>query len=370
GEPHEVLERVRRGGARPMDQAGPLTPLLTEMLQPQPDRRPTADEVRSRLKDLVGGWEPPPVEGPTRSPWRRHPLLQPAAAVVVVAAAVAAVVLVRQREAPAAQQHVSSGGLIGDERSADPCALTDEEELRQFGPTRLLTNYGNYNRCDVLVDVHAKDPVDVELQLVTLASRGVQGRPMEVVEEARKSDECDRTVVADDQYAVRVAAKLENPPLDLCSVTDVATATVLEVLHHGPIARRAIPLPAGSLAHVDACALLDREAIVTAAAINGGPAVNVFGHWACKWFDTVGGPAINLRLDQHSAQEPVEGEPVDLGGHRGYVELDTDSSKSCTVNVPYQSAHVLPRADISRSRVGSTPRTALIVFSSTGQVQA
>ncbi|GAA1309951.1 hypothetical protein GCM10009634_75390 [Saccharothrix xinjiangensis] len=94
-----------------------------------------------------------------------------------------------------------------DERTADPCALVHEEELRRFGPTRLFTTCGNFNRCDVVVDVGAKAPVDVEIQLITRAARAVQGRQFEVVEGAWQSGECDRTVVVDGQYAVRVAAK-------------------------------------------------------------------------------------------------------------------------------------------------------------------
>ncbi|WP_147455199.1 serine/threonine-protein kinase [Saccharothrix australiensis] len=346
GEPHEVLERVRRGEALPMRQAGPLTPLLGEMLRPRPDARPTADEVRSRIGEVVGDREPPPPPAPARRParapvWRRGAFKVAVAAVFV--AAVGAVVLTWRHQAPAAQR---AGGLVGDERTADPCALIDEGELRRFGPTRLFTTYGNFNRCDSLVDVGSKAPVDVEVQLITRASRAVQGQPFEVVEGAQDAGECDRTVVVDDKYAVRVSAKLKNPPLDLCTVAGVATDTVVEVLRSGPIPRRGTPFPAGSLAHVDACALLDDEALATLAAIDGDSAVNVFGNWACKWFSTIGGPGINLRYDQHPATEVVAGELVDLDGRPGYVELDKGSGTSCTVNVPHRPPNLPQRAQI------------------------
>ncbi|KOX20157.1 hypothetical protein ADK67_31735 [Saccharothrix sp. NRRL B-16348] len=334
GESHEVLERARRGEVLPMRQAGPLAPLLTEMLRRRPTERPTADEVRSRLKDIVGDWVPPPAAGPARSPAKRRPLLRAAAAVACLAV-LGVAVSSGDRQAPAAQQHAPAGGPVGDERTADPCALIDERELRRFGPTQVLTTYGNFNRCDALVDVGAIEPVDIEVQLVTRASRVVQGRPLEVVEEARLSGECDRTVMVDDDYAVRVTAKLGNPPLDLCAVADVATSTVLEVLRSGMIPRRATPFPPGSLAHVDACALLDDEALATLPSVNRTSAVNVFGNWSCKWLSTIGGPAVSLRYDQHSAQEEIKGELVKLDGRNAYVQLDTDSSKSCTVSVPH-----------------------------------
>ncbi|KOX19391.1 hypothetical protein ADK67_33710 [Saccharothrix sp. NRRL B-16348] len=344
GQPHEVLERVRRGETLPVRQAGPLAPLLAEMLRRHPQRRPTADEVRLRLKEIVGDWEPPPapVPRPARVTARRRASLRVAAGVAFVVA-ISAVVFTWQHQAPAAQQPPPAG-LVGDERSADPCALFDEEELSRFGPTRLVTTYGNFNRCDVVVDVGAKAPVDVEVQLITRASRTVQGQPFDVVEGALQSGECDRTVVVDDKYAVRVAAKLQNPPLDLCAVAEVATDTVLDVLRSGPVPRRATPFPAGSLAHVDACALLDDQTLVTLAAVNGDSAVNVFGNWACKWFSTVGGPGINLRFDQHPAGQVVAGELVELDGRPGYLQLDTGTS--CTVNVPHRPANVPPREQI------------------------
>ncbi|MEV1119990.1 serine/threonine-protein kinase [Actinosynnema sp. NPDC049800] len=347
GEPHEVLKRARRGETLPMRQAGPLAPLLAEMLRPRPDQRPTADEVRLRLKDVVGDWEPPPapVERPIRAAARRRPSLRAVAGLAFVLA-LSAIVFTWQYQAPAAQQPPAAGGLVGDERSADPCALMDEEALRRFGPTLLFTTYGNFNRCDVVVDIGAKASVDVEVQLITRASRTVQGKPFEVLEGPLRSGECDRTVVVDDVYAVRVAAKLPNPPLDLCVVARVATDTVLEVLRSGPIPRRTTPFPVGSLAHADACRVLDDETLTEVAAVDADTAVNVFGNWACKWFSTVGGPGINLRFDQHPAQKLIEGELVDLGGQPGYVKVDADASTSCTVRVPHQPPDVPQPAHI------------------------
>ncbi|MCO1574140.1 protein kinase [Crossiella sp. SN42] len=343
GEEHEVLERARRGELLPMRQAGPLVPLLTEMLRPHPGKRPTADEVRSRLKDIVGDWVPPGSSAEPRAPYHYRRLLLPAAAVALLAA-ISAAVYPRQHEAPATQQPVPLSGLVGDERTADPCALIDQEDLRRFGPVQLVTTYGNFNRCDALVHVGATKPVDVEIQLITRTSRAVQGRPLEVVKESADSGECDYTVVVDYGYAARVTAKLGNPPLNLCTVAEAATGSVQKVLRNGPIPRRAIPFPAGSLAHVDACALLDAKMLATLTAVNPDSAVDVFGKWGCKWFNTVGGAALNLRYDQHAAQEILKGELVELDGHAAYVQLD--SGTGCTVSVPHRPPNLPPRAYI------------------------
>ncbi|MGW4115520.1 protein kinase domain-containing protein [Actinosynnema sp. NPDC004786] len=348
GEPHEVLERARRGEVLPMRQAGPLGPVLEEMLRPRPDRRPTADQVRSRLKEVVGEWEPPPppARRPARVPAHRRRWFRVAAGVAFVVA-LGAVVFTWQRQAPATQAHAPSpGGLVGEERTADPCALTDEAALRRFGPTSVSTTIGNFNRCDVLVDVGAVRKLDVEVQLITRTSRAVQGRPLEIVPSERSGNECGRTVVVDDVYAVRVAAKLSNPPVDLCAVADVAAGSVLEVLRRGPIPRRPSPFPAGSLAHVDACALLDDESLATLAGVNGDAPVNVFGNWACKWFSTFGGRTVNLRYDQHPAQEVIGGELTELGGRRAYVHLDKELSTGCTVSLPYRPADLAQSTEI------------------------
>ncbi|WP_309113091.1 protein kinase [Saccharothrix sp.] len=335
GDAYEVLKRARRGEIRPMRHTGPLAALVAEMLRPQPADRPGADEVLLRLKEIVGDWEPPRVDHP--APRRRRRLLQATAGVAVVAV-LGGVALAWEPWAPAAPQSAPRVDLIGDEKTADPCALIDPGRLREFGPTQVFTTYGNFNRCDAVVDVGAKAPVDVELQLITRASRAVQGKPLEVVEKTQNNSECDRTVVVDDTYAVRVSAKQESPRLDLCTVAESATETVLEVLRAGPVPRRAVPFPEGSLAHVDACALLDDESLTTLAAVDGDSAVNVFGNWACKWFSTVGGPGINLRYDQHPAQEMVRGERTDVAGRAGYVQLDPGSGTSCTVAVPHRPA--------------------------------
>ena len=54
GHPDVVLERARRAEVSPTRRAGSLAPLLREMLDPSPVRRPSASEVRSRLMEFVG----------------------------------------------------------------------------------------------------------------------------------------------------------------------------------------------------------------------------------------------------------------------------------------------------------------------------
>ncbi|WP_221761264.1 serine/threonine-protein kinase [Kibdelosporangium aridum] len=339
GEPYEILERARRGDILPMRKAGPLAPLLSEMLAVRQGRRPTANQVRQRLKEIVGEWEPlsPPVKAFNRIPFWRRPLARVIAAVVLVVAIGAVVFVGLDQPLESRQTPAPSSGLIGDERTADPCALIDTNAWKDFGPTELQPEYGNFNRCDVLVDVGAIKPVDVEVQLVTRKSRPVRGEPFQVVAVPSDRDQCDRTLVVDETYTVRVTAKIPNPPVDLCAIAVVALDTVQSVLRKGPVPRRSVPFPADSLANVDTCQLLDNRALAALPAVDTSMSVNVFGGWACKWYSTTGGPGANLRFDRQPAGERISGDLIPLGGHDAYVKLDTNTS--CTVSVPSQPAN-------------------------------
>lgn len=337
GDAYEVLRRAREGETLPMAKAGPLAPLLAEMLAPRPGKRPTASQVRSRLKEIVGDWEPPaaPVTAERRPPRRRY-WIGTAALVVAIIAATLYAANPWPGSGEAGAERPGAGGLIGDERTANPCALVDQGAWDRFGPAELHTTYGNFNRCDVLVDVGGREPVDVEVQLVTRKSHPVRGEPFEVVPEPSSADECDRTFLVDDSYGVRVTAKAPDAPADLCAMADHALVTVRQVVGEGRIARRNQPFPAGSLAFVDACGLLDDTALAALPAVDSSSAVGMFGGWGCKWYSAVDRVQVYVRYDQHATTDPVEGEEVAIGGHHAFVKLDADTGTSCTVSVLHQ----------------------------------
>jgi hypothetical protein len=335
GDPDEVLQHVRAGELQPMTHAGPLAPLLSEMLSPRPGKRPSAEEVRQRLAEIVGDRMPtPPVQRAAVRPFWRRPVYQLTAAAVAVLVVAGAVLFLPDDSTPQQPRNASAAtDLIGDERTADPCSLLDRKALAEFGPAQLHTTYGNFNRCDVLVDVGAKDAADVEIQLVTRKSHPVDGKPFEVVPEPEDPEACDRTFLVDEKYGIRVTVTLPNSPMDLCTIADVALKTVRDTLGQGQLPRRGKAFPPDSLANVDACQLLDDAALAALPAVDTKSAVPGFGGWACKWYSMVDRTLINLRYDQHASEEPVEGEKAKLGDHDAFVKLDTDSGTSCTVSV-------------------------------------
>ncbi|WP_185845989.1 serine/threonine-protein kinase [Kibdelosporangium aridum] len=346
GEPGEVLERVRRGEMFPMRHAGPLAPLLSRMLAVEPGKRPTADEVRQQLQDIAGDWVAPSPAvraSATRTPFWRRPLYQMIAAVALVAAVSAAVFIPMAADPPVPESsHVAASNtdLIGDERTVDPCAVLNRKALERFGPTELQTAYGNFNRCDVLVNTGARDTVDVEVQVVNRVAADVQGKPFEVIpEKPSDNDECDRTMVLDDKYAIRITAQMPNPPANLCAIADTAVYMVKDIVtgQQGLLPRRATPLPLDSLAHVDACPLLDDKALAAEVpAIDPKSATADFGNWACKWYSPAAPAQVHLRYDQHAAKDPISGEPTQLRDHAAFVRLGTDSGTSCTVTVRHE----------------------------------
>jgi serine/threonine protein kinase len=340
GEPDEVLKRVRQGEMLPMRHEGPLAALLSRMLVPEPGKRPTADEVRLRLQDIAGDWVAPSPAVPastTRKPFWRRRSYQVIAAVALAAAIGAAVFVPTDSPLPESSRGAVSGtDLVGDERTVDPCALLDVNELEHFGPTELRITRGNFNRCDVLVNVGNRESVDVEVQIVRRAARNLPGDPLDtIVETPLESDECDRTLLLDHKYAIRITASMPNPPAILCTIANAAVVMVKDMVTDGrnSLPRRATPFPANSLAHVDTCPLLDAKALAELPSIDPKSATSDFGDWTCKWSSPVSPTQIHLRYDQHPAQDKIAGEPTQLGNRTGYIKRATDTGTSCTVSV-------------------------------------
>ncbi|QWF84109.1 serine/threonine-protein kinase [Amycolatopsis sp. CA-230715] len=346
GEPDQVLDHVRRGEMLPARHAGPLAPLLSRMLVREPEKRPTAEEVRQQLREISRDWVAPSPAvraSAARAPFWRRPLYQAVTAAVVIAGIGAAVFLGQDAPPPEpSPAKAATVALVGDEHTVDPCAVLDRKALERFGPTELQTTRGNFNRCDVMVNTGSEESVDVEVQLVDRGTHDVPGKPLEIaVVTPTGSDECDRTMLLDERYAIRITASMPNPPANLCAIADTAVATVRKLVTDGRelLPRRAVPFPPDSLAHVATCPLLDAAALAELPAIDPKTATADFGNWSCKWRGRGSPSQIHLRYDQHAATDKIAGEPVPLGTHTGYVKRDTDSGTSCTVTVPQPASH-------------------------------
>ncbi|GAA4532549.1 serine/threonine-protein kinase [Amycolatopsis samaneae] len=337
GHPEAVLARARKGTIPPTRNAGPLAPVLDDMLRTRPAERPGTDEVAERLRECAGGWEPPvappPVAAPARGPRRRVYRLAGAAVVLLVIAAAVTIPFLHQETPPA-------GDVIGEPRTADPCALTDQQAMRPFGEVEMQNDYGGFERCDLLIAVGPRRQVDIAVEFSAPdpdVPRAVQPGRFDVQVNPRNGDECDRAVRATQQVDVWITAKQKDATADLCGMADVATQSVLDKLRHGQLPRRR-PFEPASLANFDACGLFNGSAL---AAVPGIDAIHPrvgFGNWKCEWHSTTEKTDLQVKFERNEKMTAVSGAPTQLAGHEAYVmPTEGKTSGSCMVRVVHRA---------------------------------
>ncbi|MEQ4725611.1 serine/threonine-protein kinase [Nonomuraea sp. B19D2] len=348
-----------RGAVEMTADVGPLESLLADMLQPDPVERPSAAEVRRRLEKLAGSAPTRPrrlekLAGSARPRPRRRPFILVGAALVVVVAAYAVYHTVSGLTAssagPSAGPVAPSAGppasLIGDPRSADPCALTDPAALRRFGRAELDVDYGNFDRCDVIVLPPTRGVVDVQVWLDRdpPPERAQPARtvgPVEVIDHPAESEVCRRTLLLPgvEDTVVKVIANMEEDgKVDLCAIADAATTTAAQALAAGPIERRSPPLPAASLAQRDACALLRGIAIEAVPGVDATSPDPGFGGWHCSWDGTTGDTWVNLQFDRELRRNTEDdGTPTRVNGYRAFVTPKGEGGGTCLLQVIYRS---------------------------------
>ncbi|MFI1021673.1 serine/threonine-protein kinase [Streptomyces olivaceus] len=347
---------------------GPLRPVLTAMLHRDPRQRPDAAEAGRLLVDVAGAGPEPSSPSPgtagtvTGRGLRRRPLLAAALAVsTVVALGLVAVQdhggdgtaasspsrAARDRTA-GATANGGTGALVGDPRTADVCALADPAALDQFGAgdVRVDVDYGNFDRCDVLVGVDDETRIDTSVRLLD-GSPPEGSRPVRTVgrigirEEQADGDECKRLLTSGGDTArveVRVnmgKGSVVGGSATLCTVADKAAASAAQVLDRGPVPRRSPAYPRTSLAWADACALLDAEALSAVPGLKVDvPEVGV-AKWRCKWSSDVDELSATIAFFRDQPRSAVGGATSrTLSGYRTVV--GPDDSDTCSAFVEYR----------------------------------
>lgn len=292
-----------------------------------------------RLGDSVARYVPVGGTAWRRSWWR-------AAAVVLVTA------FASTGSADARRLEPVANTVIGDFRTADPCALIDAAPFRGYGETRLDRAYGSFQRCDLIVAPESDAPVDIEVRfeedpLPEGAEPASWVGAIGIVASPGESSVCDRTLTlppGNGDITVVVRAEVDDEPdtaPPLCEVADAAAtvaATVLDEAHRagGELPRRFFPEE--SLAHLDTCQLLGGDAL--AAVI---PGVDVtepdvgYGQWKCVWRSTSHAMRAHLQFDQSEPLNASDGLPTRIGGREAFVARDWEGAGSCTVRVVHRS---------------------------------
>ncbi|MEV0998133.1 serine/threonine-protein kinase [Nonomuraea sp. NPDC050202] len=427
-----VSVREAAGGAVTMGaDVGPLADVLAAMLRRDPGERPDAAEARRRLEEVAdpagaipalvrdADDEPEPgrlpalrrlVRGGTgrrRPGWGR-----PAGVLATALAAVLAVVLWASGGGPApepgpgtgvAESGVTESGVtesgvtesgvtesgrpaegtpsagsphrppaardvLGDRRTADPCALLRPATLGRFGRTELDRDYGNFDRCDVLVSPPSDTVVDVKVDLdldppPEQAKAATTTGIVTVVADPGESHACNRTLVLDGvtDTTITVTAKRDDDgEAALCDIADAATADAVRTLNRGPLARRSPGFPAESLAQQDACTLLDARALEVVPGIDAADPDRGYGGWDCEWESTTSDTRLDLTFDRGEPPDAAGGTSTRLNGRPAYVRPAGEGEETCLVQVvhrTYPDVHGRTAAETLRILVGGSRPT-------------
>ncbi|MFD7160323.1 protein kinase [Kribbella sp. NPDC059898] len=333
--PLAVLRRSARGEIDPLRHGGELTPLITKMLAVDPAARPTIDQVVHEL----GGTKPTPAR-----PRRRWviPVVAASTAVVAVLGVLIGKAASEPSQPSSAPPTTTSStpatSPVGDPLTVDPCALIDETSLAKFGQTTLEPDYGNFDRCDVIVTGKGDQEVNVRAELNlpgTVTARGdVQqftGNLRTVTREKSGGNGCERVLVLSDRTQIQVVAKhTHGSGMNVCGMADAVTQKAIDVLRAGPIPRRTTPLPATSLAHVDACTLLDRKALKLIPGVGTSPPDRSFGNWRCGWDSTTTDLEVDLYFDRDQPGS-TDGQALTISGRSAILSNENDGPDTCAV---------------------------------------
>ncbi len=364
--------------------AGPLGGVLAAMLRTDPHDRPTPGEARRMLDEVAGDvaleppdyaketWPPasdppgggPPPRGPGRSggrapggrpsPWTRSAVLirryprRFAVGAVILAALIALPFSPLYRDGGAAPTRATPVSLIGDPHTIDPCRLLDPAALGRFGDTELDIDYGNFDRCDVVVTIGegaGETVVDLEVHLAaesapeTAGPVKAMGR-VQVVQDPEEDDHCGRRLLLpspDVGTTISVDAQLDDGrAAPLCGIADAAVTKAVAVLNAGPVPRRAAPFPAASLANRNACVLLGARALDLVPGIDAADPKTGFGGWDCRWRSTTRRIFVKLRFDRGEPLGPRDGSPTRLRGRETFIEANGDGEGTCLARVVHR----------------------------------
>ncbi|TDV53748.1 serine/threonine-protein kinase [Actinophytocola oryzae] len=323
GDPDACLRRIRSGREEIAVRAGALKPVLDALLQRDRATRPTAVQAGEMLDRVAAGQQVSPWPGVRRQP---HGLLA-AAAVAVIALLLLTVVRPWESEAGGPARTV-----LGDPRTADPCAVADSRVLGRFGNATVAGDHGGFDRCDVLIAVSGDDEIDVVFRLDSAAT-GEDGPPRVVRHAPRREiDGCGIALTLADLAVLEITARSDDDvDTDYCQVATVAADQAEHVLaRHREFPRRPSADPR-SLARVDACRLVPRDELATVPAFAGASPSRGFGGWTCRWQSE--GGALRVVFERADLAAASEGTRTVVAGRDVYVEPEGYGEFTCAARV-------------------------------------
>jgi hypothetical protein len=356
-----LLRRAAEGDIATPGRDTALNPVLARLMHVNADKRPTAAQSRQLLDGVAAEVHDTPG---FRRRWLagRRLTLGSATLVVVLAAVISLAVGFPEGSNG---QHTDPGSgsvlppdspVVGDPATADPCALTDAVALARFGDAVRDAEYGNFDRCDVIVKSSGGSEVDVKVEFNNPDQNGNPPGPIErvgqvgILREAPNGDLCDRTLFLADGYNVNITAQ-ENGDgqVDLCAMADTATASAATVLSRGEIPRRTTPADATSLIHADACGLLNAAALAKFPGVDALHPEVGFSGWECRWRSTTSSDILLVRFDRNEPLTAADGRPTQFAGHTALVQPEGYGYDTCQVQVvqrQYTGINFSPKVEL------------------------
>ncbi|WIX75748.1 serine/threonine-protein kinase [Amycolatopsis carbonis] len=352
GNEYATIRRAAEGAVPPARKAGDLEPVLAALLRTAPEDRPTAAAAHDLLAGSVGGLPPAPPLRRRPDGRRRRFVIAGAVAAVVVLAGVALILLPDSGKprTPAAASKVPAApaklGIGQDPRSADPCGLVDSVPLRPFGDPEVDPDYGNFDRCDVILKRADDLQADVKVELEDRPSDGAapegqrsRSGPFDVFGDPAQDGACVRLIQLQDKYLVRVTVSDDDGDnLDTCRPADVAVTSATKVLAVAGVPARTSPVPAGSLSKVDACSLLSPASLGSTAGLAASVRmVPGYGNWTCDWDSSASDRAVTVIFDRDQPPDSDSGQLTKVSGQDAYLATDDFAANTCQALLVYRN---------------------------------
>jgi hypothetical protein len=277
-------------------------------------------------------------------------------AVAAVAALVAGFVLGRPlwtttggaTAGPTAPSSPAGANTLGaDPGGTDPCAAISLNSLTGSGEPFVDPEVLNFGSCVVtttLADKSGKVQTRLDLTgpLRYPPRPPVPGRMGEIEYPEAHDGSCERAISLADANRVVVTSRAIERAQDapVCSFSESVLSGVLTTLANGPLPRRA-RFPAGSLAHVDACGLLD-AATTTGVLGRVTPPDRAFAGWGCTWEHDPRTITVEYSREWPiEGDEDVPGDRIRVGNRNAVVAPVPGGHPECAVKVvhrPYTPA--------------------------------
>jgi hypothetical protein len=361
--PFAQMRRAAAGRPAPAERAGRFAPVLAALMARHPADRPGAAEAVT----LLTADAPVPLRRPGRRLRRR---LFAGAAVAAVAALVAGFVLGGPpwTTAGAPAGTTATGAPAGantlgaDPAGTDPCAAISLNSLTGFGQPFVDPEVLNFGTCVVTTTLADKTGqvqtrLDLTGPLRYPPRPPVPGKMGEIEYPEAHDGSCERAISLADANRIVVTSHPVDRAQDapLCSFSESVLSGVLTKLANGPLPRRAQPLPDWSLAHVDACGLLD-DATTSGVLGQAKRPDRGFGGWGCTWEHDPRTISVEFSREWPiEADEDVPGDRIHVGNRTAVVAPVPGGHPECAVMIvhrPYTPAlPVLNGTDPHREEV-------------------